>query len=136
MVMVDVVRSEGEGRNNGPADSLAAWHHDAVLQHEPVKQILGMFRTVDGVLSLTANNVVFEVAGDEATVVPLADVAWVEVAHRSKRIVIEITTRTARVLRFSVDSPEWATRIRRLRDRVLEAPAVRVHNQAMTTSAG
>jgi hypothetical protein len=136
MVMVDVVRSDGEGRSSGFASARGSWDRGTVLQHEPVQQILGMFRTVDGVLSLTATSVVFEGRGDDATVVELADVAWVEVAHRSKRVVIEITTRSARVLRFAVGSPDWASRIRRLRDRVLETPAGVVHDQPMTPAVG
>jgi hypothetical protein len=116
--MTIVVMSAVTNSNSSSDDSFSrsAWSEEDVLQHEPVRRILGMFRSVDGVLSLTTGHLVFESMDRGAVVVPLTDVAWVEVARRSKSLVIEVTTRSALVTRFAVTTPDWATRIRRSRD--------------------
>jgi hypothetical protein len=120
VAMVETIRFNGTERSAGRG---SRWSSEDVLQHEVAKQVLGMFRGTTGELSLTSRHVVFEADGQEPTVVELADIAWVEVATRSKNIVIEITTRTALVLRFAVSTPEWATRIRRVRDSAMKAEA-------------
>jgi hypothetical protein len=131
--MTIVVMSAVTNSNSGSDDSfsLSAWSQEVVLQHEPVKRILGMFRSVDGVLSLTTGHLVFESLDAGTVVVALTDVAWVEVARRSKSLVIEVTTRSALVTRFSVTTPEWATRIRRSRD-VLVGAALGNADHAVT----
>ena len=108
------IANDGVGANDSVVRSV--WSEEDVLQYEPVKRILGMFRSVGGVLSLTTGHLVFESVESGAVVVSLTDVAWVEVARRGKSLVIEITTRSALVTRFAVTTPEWATRIRRSRD--------------------
>jgi hypothetical protein len=120
--MINVVMS-AVSNNSSSNDSAARsiWSEEDVLQYEPVKRILGMFRSVDGVLSLTSGHLVFESLDAGEIVVPLNDVAWVEVARRSKSLVIEVTTRSALVTRFAVTTPEWATRIRRTRDELTGA---------------
>jgi hypothetical protein len=124
--MVEAIRFNNNERTAGRA---SRWSSEDVLQHEVARRVLGMFRSTVGELSLTAGHVVFEVEGQEPTVIELSDIAWVEVASRSKNIVIEITTRSALVLRFAVSTPEWATRIKRNRDRAMRAEAA-VHLQS------
>jgi hypothetical protein len=121
--MTIVVMSAVTNSNSGSDESSvrSVWSEEDVLQYEPVKRIIGMFRSADGVLSLTSGHLVFESLDAGAIVVPLSDVAWVEVARRSKSLIIEVTTRSALVTRFSVTTPEWATRIRRSRDLLMGA---------------
>jgi hypothetical protein len=134
--MIIVVMSAVTNSNSGSDDSFSrsVWSEEDVLQYEPVRRILGMFRSVDGVLSLTTGHLVFESLATATIVVPLTDVAWVEVARRSKSLVIEVTTRSALVTRFSVTTPEWATRIRRSRD-VLVGAALDNADHAVTSVA-
>jgi hypothetical protein len=120
VAMVETIRFNGSERSTARA---AGWSSEDVHQHEVARRVIGMFRSTVGELSLTSGHVVFEVEGEEPIVVELVDIAWVEVAPRTKNIVVEITTRSALVLRFAVSTPEWATRIKRNRDRAMKADA-------------
>jgi hypothetical protein len=120
VAMAETIRFNSTERSAGRT---ARWSSEDVLQHEVARRVLGMFRSTVGELSLTSGHVVFEVEGEEPTVIELSDIAWVEVASRSKNIVIEITTRSALVVRFAVSTPEWATRIKRNRDRAMKTEA-------------
>jgi hypothetical protein len=137
-VVMSAVTNTGTSNNAiGFDDSVSrsVWSEEDVLQYEPVKRILGMFRSVDGVLSLTSGHLVFESLGAGAIVVPLTDVAWVEVARRSKSLVIEVTTRSALVTRFSVTTPEWATRIRKSRDSLMGAALENADHSASSVAS-
>jgi hypothetical protein len=85
-------------------------HGEPVLHHEDAQRVLGLIRTRRGSLVLTASHIVFNDV-DMQTIVPLLDIAWIDMSRRSKHPVLELTTRSAQVLRFRVADPSWVRRI-------------------------
>lgn len=85
-------------------------HGETVLHAELAQRVLGLVRTRRGSLVLTSSHVVFNDI-DTQTIVPLSDIAWIDMNRRSKHPVLELTTRSAQVLRFRVEDSSWVRRI-------------------------
>jgi hypothetical protein len=85
------------------------------IHTEQVEQVRGMLRKTSGALVLTDEAVTFLPEQGSPLIVSLAELAWVEMARRSRDTVVELTLRTAVVYRFRVASNDWVQRIMRAR---------------------
>jgi hypothetical protein len=81
---------------------------ETVVRSGPAALGVGRLRKQFGQLLLTDESLVFVTdQSGERTVISLADMAWVDVNPRSRRLTLEITLRDARVHYFYVSSVDW-----------------------------
>ena len=89
--------------------------HPSHVHTEHAEQVRGMLRKTAGELFLSDEAITFLPEGGSPLVVALNDLAWVEMARRTRDTVVELTLRTAVVYRFRVASTDWVQRIMRAR---------------------
>jgi hypothetical protein len=68
------------------------------------------------------------------TVMPLHDIAWIDLNPRSRQLTLQITLRSARIYQFRVDAPDWVSLLRQTRERALVAPRAVRHHQSISAT--
>lgn len=94
--------------------------------------VSGRSRECLGRLILSDHDLVFVSDRDGSMVrMPVAEMAWISLSPRARKLTLEVTMRGAIIHYLRVESADWVSSLRAARERALIAPTGGVHHQAV-----
>jgi hypothetical protein len=94
--------------------------------------VSGRIRRDLGRLILSDHELRFVPDKGEDIVMPLADIAWLDISPRARQLTLEVTMRGAVIRHLRIAQADWLTSLRRARERAAVVPAGGVHHQPMS----
>ncbi len=98
--------------------------------------VSGRSRECLGRLILSDHDLAFVADRDGSTVrMPVADMAWIALNPRARKLTLEVTMRGAVIHYLRVGTADWVSSLRSARERALIAPTGGIHHQSVALAS-